>query len=117
MADEERTHRAAEQDPDTPFYTDAAGGWGSLKGILQVAGETAPSADALKALTRQNKTHGVMCTACAWPKPAKPEKLEFCENGAKATLWELTKARCTPEVMAGHTLTELRTWHDHDLER
>jgi molybdopterin-dependent oxidoreductase alpha subunit len=70
-------------------------------------------------LRRLNKPKGVMCMSCAWPKPANYSAFEFCENGAKATLWELTKDRCTPEFFAydGHTVTELREWSDHELEK
>lgn len=42
--------------------------------------------------------------------------MEFCENGAKATIRELTSARCTAEFFASQTLTELRDWEDYDLE-
>jgi molybdopterin-dependent oxidoreductase alpha subunit len=42
---------------------------------------------------------------------------EFCENGAKATLWELTTRRCTPEFFEKHTVSELRGWSDYDLEQ
>ncbi|MGZ9811606.1 FdhF/YdeP family oxidoreductase [Pseudoroseicyclus sp. H15] len=110
-------HHPDRHDADTPEYGGAAGGWGSMQGIASLMGQDRPSADALQALSRQNKPGGVMCTGCAWAKPAKPHVAEFCENGAKATLWELTHNRCTPEVMASHTLAELRTWPDHDLER
>ena len=58
-----------------------------------------------------------MCVSCAWTKPADHHPFEFCENGAKATLWELTTRRCTPEFFAKHTVTELRGWKDHDLEQ
>ena len=44
-----------------------------------------------------------MCTSCAWAKPAEPHPFEFCENGAKATIWELTRDRCGPEFFADHT--------------
>ena len=57
-----------------------------------------------------------MCTSCAWGKPVKPHLFEFCENGAKATIWELTRDRCTPAFFAEHTVTELREWQDYDLE-
>ncbi len=57
-----------------------------------------------------------MCVSCAWSKPEKPNPAEFCENGAKATAWDLTRHRCTPEFFAQHTLTELRDWKDFDLE-
>ena len=35
-------------------------------------------------------------------RPAAP--FEFCENGAKATAWEMTSHRCTPEFFAEHTV-------------
>ena len=50
----------------------------------------------------RNKAKGHMCTSCAWGKPAHPHIFEFCENGAKATIWELTRDRCTPEFFAEH---------------
>ena len=40
-----------------------------------------------------------MCVSCAWAKPAEHHPFEFCENGAKATLWELTTRRCTPGIL------------------
>jgi molybdopterin-dependent oxidoreductase alpha subunit len=58
-----------------------------------------------------------MCTSCAWTKPADYNPFEFCENGAKATLWDLTTRRCTPDFFAKHTLAELRGWKDYDLEQ
>ncbi len=57
-----------------------------------------------------------MCVSCAWPKPANYSAFEFCENGAKATLWEATSERCTPAFWDDHTVSELRDWRDHDLE-
>lgn len=41
--------------------------------------------------------------------------LEFCENGAKATAWEVTNRRADAEFFTAHTLTELEAWRDHDL--
>jgi molybdopterin-dependent oxidoreductase alpha subunit len=101
-----------------PHSPGPAGGWGSLKGIAQIFGETWASPSALATLGQLNKPKGVMCVSCAWPKPANYSAFEFCENGAKATLWEMTSARCTPVFWAksGHTVTALRDWADHDLE-
>lgn len=101
---------------DTIDYEGAAGGWGSLRGMKEVMARERPSAGALATLKSQNKTGGFMCTSCAWGKPKHPHAFEFCENGAKATLWELTSQRCTPEFFAEHTVSELREWSDHDLE-
>ena len=99
-----------------PHYAGAAGGWGSVSGMLKVAGADKPSPAVLETLAHQNKPGGHMCTSCAWGKPAKPHPLEFCENGAKATMWELTSKRCTPEFFARHSVSELRRWKDYDLE-
>ena len=44
-----------------------------------------------------------MCVSCAWAKPADPRVFEFCENGAKATAWEITSKRVTPDFFARHT--------------
>ena len=111
-----RTHDPAAHDPGTPEHEGAAGGWSSLTEVARIMGEE-PSADAAKALLRLNKPGGVMCTACAWAKPRVPHPVEFCEAGAKATAWELTPDRATPDAFARHTLAELRGWHDHDLEK
>lgn len=104
---------------DLPHAPGPAGGWGSMKGIASIYAATSASPGALDSLRRLNKPKGVMCVSCAWPKPANYSAFEFCENGAKATLWELTSDRCGPEFFAGegHTVTALREWSDHELEK
>ncbi len=99
-----------------PESAGPAGGWGSLKSIARIYGETWPTPTAIEALSKQNKPGGVMCVSCAWPKPVNYHPFEFCENGAKATLWDLTNDRCTPDFWNDHTVAELRAWKDHDLE-
>lgn len=101
----------------THHYDGAVGGWGSLKGLAAVTLREQPNPITLgEELLRQNKHNGFVCVSCAWAKPEKPNPAEFCENGAKATAWDLTRHRCTPEFFAAHTLTELRGWRDFDLE-
>ena len=102
---------------DTVHYSGTEGGWGSVRGIVETAFRERPHPAALDALRRQNKAGGFMCVSCAWTKPAHPHTFEFCENGAKATLWELTTRRCTPEFFASHSVTELKRWKDYDLEQ
>ncbi|KEP69009.1 formate dehydrogenase [Thioclava dalianensis] len=102
---------------DLPETSGPSGGWGSLKGITRIFGETWPSADAVRTLKRQNKPGGYMCASCAFPKPANYHPFEFCENGAKSTLWDMTRARCTPEFWEDHTVAGLRDWSDHELEK
>ncbi|THD78251.1 MAG: FdhF/YdeP family oxidoreductase [Phenylobacterium sp.] len=96
-------------------YKGPVGGWGSITGMAKVfrAERDLPAGE----LLRQNKADGFMCVSCAWAKPAKPHPAEFCENGAKATAWDLTPRRCTPEFFATHTVSELLDWSDYDLEQ
>ncbi len=94
-----------------------AGGWGSVEGIVHIYGESWATPAALETLARLNKPGGSMCTSCAWPKPVNYHPFEFCENGAKAILWDTTSARCTPRFWDSHTVTELRDWSDHQLEK
>ena len=117
MAEDDAPHHAADaRDPGTPDYGRAAGGWGSLSGIARIAAQERPSPMVLKVLAALNRPRGVMCSSCAWAKPADPSRAEFCENGAKATIWELTSKRADAAFFAAHTLAELRDWPDHDLE-
>ncbi len=110
-------HKSEEQDADTPFDDNASGGWGSLRGVLGTLGEVGFSTRALSILGKLNKPKGVMCASCAWAKPADPKAFEFCENGAKATLWEIDTRSADPDFFAAHRVSDLRGWHDHDLEK
>lgn len=105
-----------DDEQEMPHSEGPAGGWGSLKGIASIFGEAWSTPAALDTLRRINKPGGVMCISCAWSKPANYSAFEFCENGAKAMLWELTTKRCTPEFWNEHTVSQLRGWPDHDLE-
>ncbi|RVB61865.1 formate dehydrogenase [Mesorhizobium sp. M7A.F.Ca.CA.004.06.1.1] len=67
-------------------------------------------------LLRMNQPLGFDCPGCAWPDPKHTSPFEFCENGGKAVAWEVTAKRCTPEFFAAHTVTELSTWSDYELE-
>ena len=101
----------------TVHYERAAGGWGSVRGMASTFARERDTPGIARTLLRQNKPGGVMCTSCAWAKPADHHPFEFCENGAKATMWELTSRRCTPEFFATQTLEDLRALPDHDLEQ
>jgi len=102
--------------PDPKEYESSSGGWGSLKGLSRIGLKEGTSPGALETLRKQNKPGGYMCSSCAWVKPPNPHPFEFCENGAKATLWDLTTQRCTPEFFAKHTVSELKGWDGYDLE-
>ena len=98
-------------------YGAPAGGWGSARSVGHILKREGVLASGALALTRQNKVDGFQCVSCAWIKPATPLPLEFCENGAKATAWEITSHRCTPRFFADHTVTELLDWDDFQLEQ
>jgi oxidoreductase alpha (molybdopterin) subunit len=102
---------------ETVHYDGPSGGFGSLKGIARIFGKEWATPMAVETLRRQNKPGGFMCVSCAWTKPEHPHLAEFCENGAKATLWELTSRTCGPDFFASHTVSELRGWSDYDLEQ
>jgi molybdopterin-dependent oxidoreductase alpha subunit len=98
-------------------YKGPAGGWGSLKSVGEILIRERVGPRNSVELWRQNKPDGFMCVSCAWAKPAEPHPAEFCENGAKATAWEITSLRTDPEFFAQHTVTELLDWADYDLEQ
>ena len=97
-------------------YKGPAGGWGSLRSVAAILTQEVRLATGGAVLLNQNKPTGFACVSCAWAKPADPLPFEFCENGAKATAWEITRKRVGPAFFAKHTLAELRTWLDRDLE-
>ena len=98
-------------------YNAPAGGWGSARSLGNILSREGILASGGLTLTRQNKVDGFQCVSCAWVKPASPLPFEFCENGAKATAWEITSHRCTPDFFAKHTVTELLGWDDYHLEQ
>lgn len=97
-------------------YDQPVGGWGSAKSLLKHATEQSAVSAFPGLFSDHNKTGGYMCTSCAWAKPAVPHAAEFCENGAKATFWDLTSNRTTPDFFAAHPVRELLDWSDFALE-
>ena len=97
-------------------YDQPTGGWGSVKSLVRHSTRQHAVSAAPNLLRDHNKPGGYVCTSCAWAKPAEPHVAEFCENGAKATFWDLTSKRTPPEFFDQHTVTELLGWSDHDLE-
>ncbi|KLJ01979.1 FdhF/YdeP family oxidoreductase [Luteimonas sp. FCS-9] len=98
-------------------YDSPAGGWGSVRSLLRHGvGPDVPTVEGARQLARQNKVDGFACVSCSWAKPAEPHAFEFCENGAKATMWELDEERADAAFFERHTLSELRQWADCDLE-
>ena len=84
--------RAKVDNDDSP-----AGGWGSLKAVASILTQEEVAILGSEILLKQNKPDGFMCVSCSWAKPAKPRSFEFCENGAKATAWEISRKAVTSE--------------------
>jgi molybdopterin-dependent oxidoreductase alpha subunit len=97
-------------------YLFPAGGWGSVKSLATILGQEHIPLSGPLLLRKQNKPDGFMCVSCAWAKPDPPHPFEFCENGAKATVWEQTSKRVGPDFFERHMVGELLSWSDHDLE-
>src|SRR5579862_7018596 len=97
-------------------YTHPAGGWGSLHSVTRSLTHERVPLSGSRILLHQNKPTGFACVSCSWAKPSKPRPFEFCEEGAKATTWEITSRRCGPDFFAKHTVSELESWSDHALE-
>ncbi len=97
-------------------YRGAAGGWGSVLALSQIFTHENVTLRAPLVLRHQNRPKGFACVSCAWAKPADPHLFEFCENGAKATAWEITPKRVGKKFFDRHTLSDLEHWSDYDLE-
>jgi molybdopterin-dependent oxidoreductase alpha subunit len=97
-------------------YWGPVGGWGSARSVGEILLREGIPLKGPLTLLHQNKPSGFECVSCSYAKPGDPHPLEFCENGAKATAWEITSKRCGPDFFAEHTMSELEIWADHDLE-
>ena len=102
--------------PKICLYTNPAGGWGALEATGKALLEQNIAISGSVTLLRMNQPEGFDCPGCAWPDPKHTSSFEFCENGAKAVAWEATAKRCTPEFFSAHTVTELESWDDYQLE-
>jgi molybdopterin-dependent oxidoreductase alpha subunit len=97
-------------------YWGPVGGWGSARAVSEILLREGIPLEGPLTLLHQNKPSGYACVSCSYAKPSDPHPLEFCENGAKATAWEITSKRCRPDFFVNHKLSELEHWSDHDLE-
>ncbi|MFL9910228.1 FdhF/YdeP family oxidoreductase [Paraburkholderia sp. RL17-337-BIB-A] len=119
MSTEDITEHATDTGTDTaPIkpYRHPAGGWGSLKAVATILVQEHVALNGSRILSHQNKADGFACVSCSWAKPADPHLFEFCENGAKATAWEITNKRIDTGFFADHTVSELQSWSGLELE-
>ena len=97
-------------------YDAPAGGWGALHATAKTLREQSIVLKGSKSLLSMNQPEGFDCPGCAWPDPRHTSSFEFCENGAKAVSFELTKRRVTREFFAAHTVSKLALESDYWLE-
>ena len=94
----------------------AAAGVGGVAASFKHALKEMGVRRSLKTLTSINQKDGYDCQSCAWPDPdGERHVAEFCENGAKATAWEATTRRATPEIFRRRSVAELAALSDHEL--
>jgi molybdopterin-dependent oxidoreductase alpha subunit len=98
-------------------YDSPAGGWGALQATAKALREQSVALKGSKALLSMNQPDGFDCPGCAWPDPKHTSSFEFCENGAKAISFELTRRQVTRAFFAAHTVADLSAHSDYWLEQ
>ncbi|MFC4376120.1 FdhF/YdeP family oxidoreductase [Nocardia halotolerans] len=104
--------------PEFKPYHHPAAGWGAAKSVTEfmVVKEKEPLLGTRAIMKMNHENGGFDCPGCAWPDSIKGIHLDICENGIKHVTWEMTRKRVGPEFFAKHTVAELSTWSEFDLE-
>jgi hypothetical protein len=89
---------------------------GALPATAHVLREQSIALKGATALLSMNQPPGFDCPGCAWPDPKHTSSFEFCENGAKAVSFELTRRQVTRAFFAAHSVEELAQHSDYWLE-
>ncbi|MBS1952884.1 MAG: FdhF/YdeP family oxidoreductase [Cyanobacteria bacterium SZAS-4] len=98
-------------------YHHPAAAWGAAFSVGRILVEQNAIVDGVKAIFKMNhENSGFDCPGCAWPDDRKGLRMDICENGIKHVTWEMTKKRTDREFFAKHTVTELLSWSDFQLE-
>lgn len=92
-------------------YTHPFGGWHSVKAVAATLLKERVVSAGAPLFMHQNKPDGFAGVSCSWAKLANPHPFEFCEQGAKATAWEITSRSVAPEFFQQHTVGALRPRH------
>src|SRR6266550_8446022 len=99
-----------------PYHHPAAG-WGAAESVAGVLARAGEPIEGFRAIFVMNHTDGGFdCPGCAWADDPSGLKLDICENGIKHVTWELQPAKADRDFFAAHTVSELATWSDYDLE-
>jgi molybdopterin-dependent oxidoreductase alpha subunit len=110
--------RSNEPQARTLSYRAAAGGFGAIQSVMSEAWRQTGLVRAMSILRQINQPGGFDCSSCAWPDPSVDERtpFEFCENGAKAALWENTRQRVSSDALSQLPVSQMRQLSDYELE-
>ncbi|MGW4634550.1 FdhF/YdeP family oxidoreductase [Nocardia sp. NPDC004415] len=108
----------SDDSPEFSPYHHPAAGWGAAKSVTEfmIGKEKEPILGSRAILKMNHENGGFDCPGCAWPDSIKGIHLDICENGIKHVTWEMTHKRVGPEFFARHSVSELATWSDRELE-
>ena len=97
-------------------YTHPAAGYGAAMSVTKVMLKQRQLLGGGEAVFRMNHDRtSYDCPGCAWPDDPKVQ-MDICENGIKHVTWEMDSDRTGEDFFARHTVSELSTWTDYDLE-
>jgi len=85
----------------------AAAGFGGISHALVPIVRNAGPRRAVRAALTMNHTDGFDCPSCAWIAEDKPPKLDFCENGIKSLVSEITPVIVSREFWAENPLSSM----------
>jgi molybdopterin-dependent oxidoreductase alpha subunit len=97
-------------------YKNPAGGRGAVKGAIAAFWDQRIPLRVIESFRKANIPHGFDCPGCAFPDKNNGSGVDSCEQGQKAIAWEMTPKRTDAEFFAQHTLAELRTRSNIELE-
>ncbi|MYM64958.1 FdhF/YdeP family oxidoreductase [Pseudomaricurvus sp. HS19] len=93
-----------------------AGGWGALKSTTHHLLQSHNAVKNIRSLLHTNQDKGFDCPGCAWGEEAKPHRIRFCENGAKAVNWEATSKVVDRHFFSQHPVSWLKQQSGYFLE-
>ncbi len=106
-----------DKQPSHHAYHHPAAGWGAAKSVTRILLREHELIDGAQAIYKMNHENGGFdCPGCAWPDDIKGLRLDICENGIKHVTWEMTHKRVGADFFARHSVSELATWSDFELE-
>lgn len=98
-------------------YVHPTAGWGAARSVAHVLIRDREPVDGTRLMfTMNHEDGGFDCPGCAWPDDPNGLHLDLCENGIKHATWEMTPRRVDRNFFAAHSVTDLCTWSDFDLE-